>query len=320
MSRNLLELKNVNKIFITKKSRNPKKQQSLKAVNNISFTLEAGQTLGIVGESGCGKSTLARIIMRLIDSTSGEILFDGNNIEKLGGENLRKTREGFQMVFQDPYASFNPRMTIKEILEEPLKHHGVPKAQWSDRISEMLQKVNMPKDALSRYPHEFSGGQRQRISIARALILKPKLVVADEPVAALDVSIQTQILNLFCDLKKEFNIGMIFISHNLATVEYVSDKIAVMYLGHMVELASAKELYENPRHPYTQLLISSIPAHSPEDRKIQKHEIGELPDQLNPPLGCPFSTRCTKVTEECKVKPQTLREVSEGHFVACQLI
>ena len=315
----LLEVKAVSKEFSIPKNKLSGGKRSLKAVRDVSFTLEAGETLGIVGESGCGKSTLARLVMHLYDLTEGDIFFDGQNTKELKGESLRRIRSKFQMIFQDPYASFNPRMNIRKIMEEPLKYHNVPKEDWNGRVEELLGLVNMPLDALERYPHEFSGGQRQRISIARALLLNPKLIVADEPVAALDVSIQAQVLNLLRNLKEKLGLSMLFISHNLATVEYISNRIAVMYLGKIIELADAKELCQNPLHPYTKLLISAIPTNTPKERGQGKRIEGELPDPINPPKGCPFSTRCPEREKTCEIRPQSLKEVSSGHFVACRL-
>lgn len=289
----------------------------LKAVQKVSLTLDTGETLGVVGESGCGKSTLGRTILRLQDSSEGTIRFDGHDITHLGGRDLRAQRRNMQMVFQDPYASFDPRMNILSILEEPLRTHHYPREEWNTRINTILQKVSVPESALKRYPHEFSGGQRQRIGIARALLTNPHLVVADEPVAALDVSIQAQILNLLHDLQEENGMGLIFIAHNLSTVQYISNRIAVMYLGLMVEIADNRALYAQPLHPYTQALISAIPIPDPEVKKKPRLLQGELPSPIDPPSGCPFRTRCPRAMPCCAEEVPVLREIRPGHFVAC---
>lgn len=296
------------------------KKASLKAVQDVSFSLEKGETLGIVGESGCGKSTLGRLVLRLLEPTGGRVIFENEDLTSLSQRELKERRRDFQMIFQDPYASFDPRKTIKKILEEPLAAHKVPVDQRQALIEQMLSVTGLPIDALKRYPHEFSGGQRQRIGIARALILNPKLIIADEPVAALDVSIQAQILNLLMDIQKEFGLSMIFIAHNLATVQYISQRIIVMYLGHVVEIADADVLYENPCHPYTQALIASIPMPDPEMRKEAKGIEGEIPSPINPPSGCVFRTRCPYASETCAGNVPVLKEKEPGHFVACDYI
>lgn len=296
------------------------KKEKLHAVRDVSFTLNAGETLGIVGESGCGKSTLGRVVLRLLDATSGQIYFNGSDITHVKGNALRAQRRSMQMVFQDPYASFDPRMDIRTILEEPLRTHHVPKDQWSSMIQEMLDKVNIPTAALTRYPHEFSGGQRQRISIARALLLRPKLVMADEPVAALDVSIQAQILNLMYELQNDYKMGMILVAHNLATVQYISHRIAVMYLGRIVEIADHESLYEHPLHPYTQALISAIPVPIPGTKRGVRRLGGEIPSPIFPPSGCVFRTRCPYARESCAQTVPELVEHSPGHFVACPYV
>ena len=296
------------------------KKEGLKAVQNVSFSLEKGETLGIVGESGCGKSTLGRLILRLVEPTAGKVFFAGEELTALNQKTLRGKRREFQMIFQDSYASFDPRKTIRKILEEPLATHGVPKEKWESTVKEILSVTGLPKDALKRYPHEFSGGQRQRIGIARALILNPKMIIADEPVAALDVSIQAQILNLLMDLQKQFGLSMIFIAHNLATVQYISRRIIVMYLGHVMEIADADILYDQPLHPYTQALISSIPIPDPDKRKEARGIEGEIPSPINPPSGCVFRTRCPDACEECAARVPELREITQGHFVACNKV
>lgn len=289
----------------------------LKAVENVSFSLEKGETLGIVGESGCGKSTLGRLILRLIEPTRGKVFFCEEELTALSQRELRSKRQEFQMIFQDSYASFDPRKTVRKILEEPLSTHGLPKEQWQPAIDKILSVTGLPKEALGRYPHEFSGGQRQRIGIARALILNPKLIIADEPVAALDVSIQAQILNLLIDLQKEFGLSMIFIAHNLATVQYISRRIIVMYLGRVMEIADADILYDRPLHPYTQALTSSIPIPDPERKTEMKGIEGEIPSPVNPPSGCVFRTRCPYAVQDCARKVPELEEKERGHFVAC---
>lgn len=296
------------------------KRASLKAVQDVSFSLKEGETLGIVGESGCGKSTLGRLILRLIEPTAGKVFLREEELTALSQRELRKKRKDFQMIFQDSYASFDPRKTIRNILEEPLSTHGIPKEKWKSSIEEILSATGLSKDALKRYPHEFSGGQRQRIGIARALILNPKMVIADEPVAALDVSIQAQILNLLMDLQKQFGLSMIFIAHNLATVQYISRRIIVMYLGHVMEIADSDGLYEHPMHPYTQALISSIPIPDPECRKELRGIEGEIPSPVNPPGGCVFQTRCPHAEIQCAEMVPVLREIEAGHFVACDRV
>ena len=313
----LLQVEKVSKSFDVKVRG---KKEKLQAVRDVSFTLNAGAPLGIVGESGCGKSTLGRVVLRLIDATSGTIRFEGKDITHLKGSKLRAQRRHMQMVFQDPYAAFDPRMNIQTILEEPLRAHRVPREQWAPTIQQMLDKVNIPTAALARYPHEFSGGQRQRISIARALLLRPKLIMADEPVAALDVSIQAQILNLMYELQADYQMGMILVAHNLATVQYISHRIAVMYLGRVVEIADNRALYDNPLHPYTKALISAIPIPVPGAKRGIQRLSGEIPSPIFPPSGCVFRTRCPYAKDQCAQQVPELREVSAGHFVACPFI
>lgn len=315
---NMLEVRGLSKEFDVKEKKFPYKKEKLKAVQDVSFSMKRGETLGIVGESGCGKSTLGRLIMRLIEPETGSIVLDGEEMTALKGEKLRQKRKDFQMIFQDPYAAFDPRMTVQAILEEPLATHHVPKEEWKEKIDRILELTGIPQDAKKRYPHEFSGGQRQRISIARAILLNPKLIVADEPVSALDVSIQAQILNLMKDLKEKFQTSMIFISHNLASVQYISDRVAVMYLGRIVEIAPSEELYANPLHPYTQALIETIPAPVPEAGRKRRRLLGEVPSPIHLPEGCAFAMRCPYASEACKKAAPVLTEQNEGHFVACQ--
>ncbi|WLR42687.1 dipeptide ABC transporter ATP-binding protein [Bacillus carboniphilus] len=292
----------------------------IQAVSDVSFTVKKGETLGIVGESGCGKSTTGRLLMRLIESTKGSIVFEDQEITQLSKSHLRKVRREIQMVFQDPYASLNPRHTIGKILEEPLIVHGIgSKAERQKQVEEMLEVVGLKRFHKKRYPHQFSGGQRQRIGIAKALMTKPKLIIADEPVSALDVSIQAQVLNLMKDIQEEFGLTYIFIAHDLSVVKHISDRVAVMYLGRLIELADSEELYENPLHPYTRALLSSVPITDPEEKKEQIAIEGELPSPSNPPTGCAFHPRCPDCMDRCKVDRPIYKEMKKGHYVACHL-
>ncbi|MGF9979492.1 ABC transporter ATP-binding protein [Viridibacillus arvi] len=316
----LLEVKNLKKHFVQNKGFLKGKKSVVKAVDGVDFFIYKGETLGIVGESGCGKSTTGKMIMQLLEPTEGEVFFEGANIVKMPASDIRHLRKEFQMIFQDPYASLNPGMKVREILREPFIIHGYNKKDIDTKVTELLKVVGLNIYHADRYPHEFSGGQRQRIGIARALALNPKLIVADEPVSALDVSIQSQILNLMKDLQKSFNLTYLFIAHDLSVVEHISDRIAVMYLGNIVELADKQSLYkEPPLHPYTQALLSAIPVPNP---KVKKERIilkGDIPSPADPPKGCVFHTRCPLVMESCKtIKPQ-LKEVESNHFVACHL-
>lgn len=298
----------------------PGSKKTVKAVDHVSFTLERGQTLGVVGESGCGKTTLGRLIMQLIAPTSGSVSINGITYTGMREREIRPHRGDFQMVFQDSYAALDPRMNIRRVLEEPLRAHGIARSEWQTRMEQILNDVGLPVSALDRYPHEFSGGQRQRICIARALLLTPKLLVADEPVAALDVSVQAQILNLLRDLQEKYELSVIFISHNLSTVQYVSDRIAVMYLGHLVELAPADAVYKAPAHPYTQSLISAIPLPDPTRKRSRIHLEGEIPNPIDCPPGCPFAPRCPQACEACSAQMPVLRETEPGHLVACHRV
>jgi oligopeptide/dipeptide ABC transporter ATP-binding protein len=292
----------------------------VKAVDDVSFSVNEGETLGIVGESGCGKSTTGRAILRLTVPTEGDVIFQGQNLSALKGPGLRKIRRDMQIVFQDPYASLNPRMTVGTILEEPLKIHGLAAgAERKRRVKELLDIVGLTEHHYNRYPHEFSGGQRQRIGIARALITKPKLIVADEPVSALDVSIQSQILNLMKDLQEQFKLTYMFISHDLSVVRHISDRVGVMYLGALVELAPKHKLYDNPQHPYTQALLSAVPHPNPRESRERIILSGDVPSPANPPAGCAFHTRCRFTMEKCKTERPVLEMISPDHWAACHL-
>jgi len=290
----------------------------VRAVDDVSFDIFAGETLGLVGESGCGKSTVGRTLLRLIEPTSGEVWFEGKDITNIGKNDLRAVRREMQIIFQDPYASLNPRLKILSIIAEPLKIHGIGnKTEQKERVGELLGKVGLDPNYMFRYPHEFSGGQRQRLGIARALALNPKLIIADEPVSALDVSVQAQVVNLLQDLQAEFGLTYLFISHGLAVVEHISQRVAVMYLGKIVEIADSRELYENPLHPYTKALLSAIPVPDPRRKRERIVLQGDVPTPINPPSGCRFRTRCQFAIEDCaKIVPE-LREILPNHFAAC---
>ena len=305
------------KVYFKGKSR---KDGAVKAVDDVSLEIRKGETFGVVGESGCGKSTLGRTLIRLIDPTDGHIYLNGEDISKLKGADLKAMRRKMQIIFQDPSACLNPRRTVRQILMEPFEIHKMDKDQDVEaRIMELLQLVGLDSYHLSRYPHELSGGQKQRIGIARALALKPDLIVCDEAVSALDVSVQAQVLNLLQELKQKLGLTYFFISHNLNVVYQVSDRVGVMYLGKMVEIADYDQLYEKRYHPYTEALLSAIPQINQEDRKERIHLEGEVPSPTDPPSGCRFHTRCPKACDRCKAEEPALREIAPGHLVACHL-
>lgn len=319
----ILELQDVKKYFPIKAGLLQRTVGNVKAVDGVSLSVKRGETIGLVGESGCGKSTTGRTIIRLYEPTEGKIIFKGKDISHMSESELRRTvRKDIQMVFQDPFATLNPRKTLKSIIKEPLITHNLYAGKERDeKVEELLETVGLNASFANRYPHEFSGGQRQRIGIARALALKPELIIADEPVSALDVSIQAQIINLMEDLQEEFGLTYVFISHDLSVVRHISDRVGVMYLGKMMELAEKEDLYANPLHPYTQALLSAVPT-TKKAGAIKRERIvlkGELPSPANPPKGCVFHTRCPAATDLCRQLVPEFKEVEKGHFVACHL-
>ena len=317
----LVEIKNLIKHFPVKKGLFKKTVGLVKAVDDISLDIYEGETLGLVGESGCGKSTLGRVLVRLINPTSGDIIFDNKNLNSYSNKELRSQRQYFQIIFQDPNSSLDPRSTIGKSIEEALIIHGMKdRLERQKKVSEMLNLVGIPANAVERFPHEFSGGQRQRIGIARALILKPKLVVCDEPVSALDVSVQAQVLNLLNDLKDELSLTLLFISHNLSVVENVSDRIAIMYLGQIIELLDSSKFAANCKHPYSKALLSAIPVPDPNIKKERIILKGDVPSPINPPNGCRFHTRCPEAIAKCKNTEPSLIEFSQGHKASCHLL
>lgn len=317
----LLNVENLVKYFPVRAGYFRAAKAFVKAVDGVSFFIRRGETLGLVGESGCGKTTTGRTILRLHEPTKGSITFEGQDLLELTSEQMRKKRKDMSIIFQDPYSSLNPRMTVGEIIGEPLLVNELGSAaERLDKVHQALEEVGLAPYHYRRYPHEFSGGQRQRIGIARAIISNPKLIICDEPVSALDVSIQSQILNLLNGLQKSYDLTYLFIAHNLSVVKHISDRIAVMYLGKMVELTGSKELYKNPLHPYTQALLSAIP-HADPDKKVSRIRLtGDVPSPVNPPSGCRFHPRCSKAIDICKVEDPQWREVRPDHFVACHIV
>ena len=317
----ILEVRHMRKTFPLQKSLLGKVQRELVAVDDVSFKLHAGETLGIVGESGCGKTTLGRAILKLHQPTGGQIIFNGEDVTKFNTKEMRKNRTEMQIIFQDPYSSLPPRSTVGDILSEPvLVHNIVPKDDVKDYVLNLMDRCGLRDYYFERYPHEFSGGQRQRICIARALSVNPKLVICDEPVSALDVSIQAQIINLLKELQRSMNLTYIFISHDLSVVKFISDKIGVMYLGSMVEFGNKEDIFANPIHPYTKALFSAIPNPNPDVKMNRIVLNGDIPSPANPPSGCRFHTRCPHATEKCKYVAPTYREYEDGHFAACHLL
>lgn len=319
MSEVLLEVKNLKKYFPIVKGFIRRKVGDVKAVDDVSLYIKEGETLGIVGESGCGKSTLGRTLLRLYDATAGEVTFKGIDVLNAPRDQMKELRKEMQIVFQDPYSSLNPRMTVSQIIGEGLIEHGIYKKgkELDDYVVSIMNKCGLARYHMNRYPHEFSGGQRQRIGVARALALNPSFIVADEPVSALDVSIQSQVINLFTDLQRELNISYMFISHDLGVVRYISHRVGVMYLGSMVELAEKNTLFDNPKHPYTQALLSAIPMPDPTIKKERIILEGDIPSPANPPSGCKFHTRCMYAEDICKEEVPEFRDLGGEHFVAC---
>ena len=320
MTKSLLKVSNLEKKFPIQRGLFKKTVGQIHAVDGISFEINPGETLGLVGESGCGKSTTARLILRLLDQTAGEIFFDGKEIHSMSREEIRRIRKDMQIVFQDPYASLNPRMTVRQIVAEPLIVHGMATDDSDPRVDEMIELCGLAREFGNRYPHEFSGGQRQRVGIARALITQPKLVVLDEPVSALDVSVQAQILNLLDDLRARFGFSYLFVAHDLSVVSHISARVAVMYLGKIVEIGTREEIFQSPKHPYTKALISAVPLANPKQERVRKNSrivlTGDVPSPANPPSGCRFRTRCWKAQDICTSTEPALLQIG-NHQVAC---
>jgi oligopeptide/dipeptide ABC transporter ATP-binding protein len=322
LSETLLQVRNLKKHFPVRGGILHRTRNLIRAVDDVTFSIAGGETLGLVGESGCGKSTTGRVILRLTPATSGSVLFRGRELLSVEGEELRKARQGFQMIFQDPYASLDPRMTVKDIVGEPLRAFGVKSAPEREaRVVEILDAVGLDASYLKRYPFEFSGGQRQRIGIARTLILRPSLIVADEPVSALDVSVQAQVINLLMEMRERFHLTYLFIAHDLSVVRHISDRVAVMYLGRIVEMGKKDDFFENPLHPYAHALLASVPEPNPfrEREKTRFTLSGDVPSPLDPPRGCAFHPRCPRASDVCREQIPALEENREGHSVACHL-
>jgi len=321
VSEPLLKVKDLKKHFAIRGGVLSRVVDHVHAVDGVSLEVAQGETLGVVGESGCGKSTTGRCILRLIEPTSGEIWFQGQDVRKMDGEKLRALRRDMQIIFQDPYASLNPRLTVASIIGEALQIHNLAKTNKDieARVVELLETVGLRPEYMHRYPHEFSGGQRQRIGIARALAVEPKLIVCDEPVSALDVSVQAQVINLLEDLQEKFGLTYLFIAHDLSVVEHISDRVAVMYLGRVVEISSAKDMYANPKHPYTEALLSAVPIPDPKAKRKRIVLQGDVPNPIRPPSGCHFHTRCPIAVERCSRDVPHLKETTPGHWVSCHL-
>jgi oligopeptide transport system ATP-binding protein len=316
----LLEVQNLRKYFPVKQGILSRTLGFVRAVDRVSFTIDQGETLGLVGESGCGKTTVGRSILRLIEPTSGQVRFNGQDLLGLDRETLRRARASLQVIFQDPFSSLNPRMNVGQIIAEPIKNHlEISTPEIKERVAHLMEKVGLHPEQMSRYPHEFSGGQRQRIGIARALALNPLLIICDEPVSALDVSIQAQVINLLAQLQEQMNLSYLFIAHDLSVVEHISNRVAVMYLGNIVELANDQELYRNPLHPYTQALLSAVPIPDPEVQKKRIILPGDVPSPLNPPPGCAFHPRCHKREDICLREEPEFQVLGGDHWLACHL-
>jgi oligopeptide/dipeptide ABC transporter ATP-binding protein len=316
----LIEVENLKKYFPVKKGILSRSVGEVRAVDGVSFTIKRGETLGLVGESGCGKTTVGLTILRLIEPTAGRVSFNGENLLELDGKQLRSLRASLQIIFQDPFSSLDPRMNVGQIIAEPIRNHvKVSKMEIRQRVADLMERVGLHPEQISRYPHEFSGGQRQRIGIARALALNPLAIICDEPVSALDVSIQAQVINLLARLQEEMQLSYLFIAHDLSVVEHISDRVAVMYLGRIVELATDKALYQNPLHPYSQALLAAVPVPDPEIIRKKILLQGDVPSPMNPPTGCTFHTRCPEYTELCSQESPVFKNMGNEHWVACHL-